>query len=103
MIVTDTLAPKPIGTGIRCKTCGVETEERFGCAVCPTCEQRVDPTATVDELPIVTCPRCGDEQADHDGFGFVSCAACGFCVHLSRTGGTCDICGDVESTQGDTA
>lgn len=50
---------------------------------CPVC---------AEAEPIVTCPRCGAEQADLDGFGVIHCESCGFCCHPSITGGTCDLC-----------
>jgi len=48
-----------------------------------------------DDLPSVTCPRCGAEGEDLDGFGFVHCPACDYCTHPSRTGGVCEVCGEV--------
>ena len=47
--------------------------------------------------PIVTCPKCGNEQEDLDGFGVVFCERCRFCTHPSRDGGLCGICGDMET------
>lgn len=45
----------------------------------------------------MTCPQCGAEQEDCDGFGFLACVpGCGLCSHPERDGGVCSICGDVE-------
>ena len=47
------------------------------------------------EYPIVYCPRCGAEQVDMDGFGFLACIpGCGWCTHPSGTNGQCDLCGE---------
>ena len=48
--------------------------------------------------PIVRCPKCGDEQIDYDGFGFIACLpdGCGYCTHPTRSGAVCEICGDSE-------
>lgn len=53
------------------------------------------------EQPTMTCPRCGAEYEDFDGFGVVFCERCRFCRHLSRDGDgkggmVCSYCGDVE-------
>lgn len=48
-----------------------------------------------DEAIMIACPQCGAEQQDFDGFGVVHCDACGYCAHLSATGGVCDICGNL--------
>ena len=58
-------------------------------------------SAETYEQPTMTCPRCGAEYEDFDGFGVVYCEACGFCRHVSRSGAgpgrwVCDCCGDVE-------
>ena len=45
------------------------------------------------DMPTMTCPGCGKEEPDYDGFGVVFCAACGFCRHLSLDDGTCNYCG----------
>lgn len=61
-----------------------------------------------DDLPTMSCPRCGAEHPDHDGFGFVAhrapayVDACGWCSHPSRDrdakgSWVCGICGDVRS------
>lgn len=34
---------------------------------------------------LVRCPKCGDEQPDMDGFGFLICDACGYCTHPSAS------------------
>lgn len=60
-----------------------------------------------DQQPTMTCPRCGAEEPDHDGFGMVAHTkpaypnGCGYCSHPSRDGDgqggwRCGICGDVE-------
>jgi DNA-directed RNA polymerase subunit M/transcription elongation factor TFIIS len=48
-----------------------------------------------------TCPRCGHEKEDFDGFGFLACESCGFCTHPSEDGDgegnwICGICGRKE-------
>lgn len=42
-----------------------------------------------------TCPRCGDEVEDLDGFGVVAHERCGYCSHASIDGDTCNLCGCV--------
>lgn len=47
----------------------------------------------------VRCPKCGDEQPDLDGFGFLICDACGYCTHPSSSAPIgeqlrCDHCGE---------
>lgn len=60
---------------------------------------------TTDDMPEMTCPRCGAEHPDFDGFGFVAHTkpaypdGCGWCSHPSRDGRpdgsmVCGICGD---------
>ena len=57
-------------------------------------------------MPTTTCPRCGAEHPDCDGFGFIAHTklaypdGCGWCSHPSRDGDghgnmVCGICGDV--------
>ena len=51
------------------------------------------------EQPTMTCPRCGKELDDFDGFGVLAHIApmpdpCGFCSHPNRTDGVCGICGE---------
>jgi hypothetical protein len=60
---------------------------------CPNCFWTPD-EAAVEEMValIMKCPNCGAPQEDHDGFGVLSCAVCGYCTHPSLTGGVCDIC-----------
>ena len=44
------------------------------------------------------CPSCGAIAPDADGVGIVKCH-CGWCSHISATGGTCDLCGkDMEKS-----
>lgn len=40
----------------------------------------------------MTCPKCGDEQEDLDGFGFLYCEKCGHCTHASVDGDICGLC-----------
>lgn len=47
-----------------------------------------------EDYPEITCPRCGHTEEDMDGFGFVCCHRCGYCVHPSITDGVCGVCGD---------
>lgn len=55
-----------------------------------------------DEQLTMTCPQCGAELEDYDGFGVVAhtrpayADGCGYCTHPSRDDGVCGICGDVE-------
>jgi hypothetical protein len=44
----------------------------------------IDPLGDDATPIIVACPSCGAEQEDHDGFGVLYCAACGFCEHASQ-------------------
>jgi ribosomal protein L37AE/L43A len=43
------------------------------------------------------CPNCRTEQDDFDGFGFIFCPKCGYCIHPSSTlvngKWICGICG----------
>jgi hypothetical protein len=48
------------------------------------------------ETPETQCPRCGEWIVDHDGFGVLRHEACNYCSHISRTGGVCELCGDVQ-------
>jgi len=54
----------------------------------------------MEEYPIITCPQCGDETEDLDGFGFLYCDKCKFCTHPSwsehRDVMRCDMCGTEE-------
>jgi hypothetical protein len=37
----------------------------------------------MDDYPTTECPKCGKEQTDMDGFGFIACIpGCGHCLHL---------------------
>ena len=49
--------------------------------------------------PTIACPKCGDETGDMDGFGFIACTECGACIHPSRDGTVCGICGHDEAAQ----
>ena len=54
-------------------------------------------TAPDDDYPVVKCPKCGKEQVDMDGFGFLACIpGCGYCKHPSASGNppVCGICGE---------
>lgn len=59
----------------------------------------------MDEQPMMTCPQCGAELEDFDGFGVLAHTqpayddGCGYCTHPSRDGGVCGICGDVEDDE----
>lgn len=33
------------------------------------------------DVPTVACPKCGIEREDHDWFGVLYCASCGYCQH----------------------
>lgn len=35
---------------------------------------------------VVSCPRCGFEMIDLDGFGFTYCEHCYHCAHVSLDG-----------------
>ena len=63
-----------------------------------------DEVDEVDELPTMTCPQCGAEVPDHDGFGMLAHTrpaypdGCGYCSHPSRDATPdgsmrCGICG----------
>lgn len=54
------------------------------------------PEDTDAQLILVRCPRCGTEQVDLDGFGFINCERCHYCTHPSFTGERCDVCGTEE-------
>jgi DNA-directed RNA polymerase subunit M/transcription elongation factor TFIIS len=48
--------------------------------------------------PTTLCPKCGHEEEDFDGFGFVGqCSSCGYCNHPNSTlengKWICGICG----------
>ena len=59
-------------------------------------------TPVLDDVPTATCPRCGAEVPDHDGFGVLAHLApyhadgCGYCGHPSRDDGVCGLCGHDE-------
>lgn len=46
----------------------------------------------MQDIPVIFCPECDEPQEDYDGFGFCFCEACGYCIHASVTGDTCDYC-----------
>ena len=48
------------------------------------------------DYPIMTCPVCGHEETDYDGFGCLACEKCGWCSHPAYNGGVCGICGKEE-------
>jgi hypothetical protein len=61
-----------------------------------------------DDYPMAKCPKCGDEQLDFDGFGFIACIpGCGHCTHPSADGVDgrfyCGICGDDVTKESDLA
>jgi len=78
-----------------CKVCG-EHDLLDQCSNCGAvmCEHCMNGHGCL----MVECPRCHAAAPDHDGFGFVSCSACGYCTHPSRSDGVCGICGNVETT-----
>jgi Zn finger protein HypA/HybF involved in hydrogenase expression len=43
--------------------------------------------------PTMTCPKCGKESEDLDGFGVLHCEACGYCTHDAIDGDRCSLCG----------
>lgn len=47
-----------------------------------------------------SCPHCGKEWPDYDGFGVMYCdpkdGGCGYCQHPAYTNGKCDLCGKAE-------
>ena len=45
------------------------------------------------EYPQATCPKCGHEFDDMDGFGFIYCEKCKHCTHPNSMDGVCGICG----------
>lgn len=49
-------------------------------------------TASPLEDRMTTCPKCGAEEEDFDGFGFLYCEACGYCTHASIDGDVCGLC-----------
>ena len=63
-------------------------------------ETPADPFAEPAQ-PTMNCPRCKKEYEDFDGVGVVFCdpktGGCGFCRHVARSGGVCEMCRDKES------
>lgn len=51
----------------------------------------------IDDFDKVTCPVCGAEQVDMDGFGFLDCPHCLYCTHASISNDVCDGCGRNEA------
>lgn len=51
-----------------------------------------EPIENPDDMPVVECPKCGQQQVDYDGFGVIYCQSCGHCVHPSAHDGICDVC-----------
>lgn len=49
-----------------------------------------------DDYPEMTCPKCGRESPDMDGFGLMFCVGCGYCTHASITDDVCNFCGSVQ-------
>lgn len=48
--------------------------------------------------PTTSCPKCGHEEEDMDGFGFLGpCPSCGYCTHPNSTmegdKWICGVCG----------
>jgi len=52
-----------------------------------------------DGMPIMTCPQCGAEYEDFDGFGVLYCEKCGYCKHAGVTDGVCDYCGKEKTNE----
>jgi hypothetical protein len=55
-----------------------------------------------DEQEYISCPACGREELDFDGFILAHTKpayenGCGWCSHPSRDDGVCGICGDIDS------
>ena len=55
----------------------------------------------IQEDETISCPKCGDAQPDHDGFGFFFCDKCKHCTHDSfsvneNSQSCCDFCGMIE-------
>ena len=53
-----------------------------------------------DEALMMSCPKCGAEQEDCDGFGVLYCQNCKYCTHSSQDGDgkgnwECGLCGRV--------
>lgn len=49
-------------------------------------------------VPYCACPKCKKLIPDYDGFGVLAHRECGYCTHACRTGGVCEVCGDVKPT-----
>ena len=52
----------------------------------------------MSDYPTMQCPKCGYEEEDFDGFGFIGqCSICGYCNHpnsmLENGKWICGICG----------
>jgi len=47
----------------------------------------------MNDMPTITCPKCGYEFEDFDGFGFIYCDKCQHCTHPNSMDGVCGICG----------
>jgi hypothetical protein len=67
---------------------------------CRGCEGEAVTAGETDD-PTMTCPQCGAEMPDPDGFGVLAHIkpaypdGCGYCSHPSRDDGVCGLCGDV--------
>jgi len=63
--------------------------------VCIKCGSKLWYNASSETLtmPIITCPKCGYEFEDFDGFGFIYCEKCHHCTHPNSMDGICGICG----------
>lgn len=46
-------------------------------------------------LPVMTCPQCGVDMLDFDGFGCLIHDECGYCSHPDVYGDECRACGEV--------
>jgi hypothetical protein len=81
------------------------TYDHWKTAPPPTEEDLAQPD---DDLPTMTCPKCGAEEPDFDGFGMLSHTkpaypnGCGYCTCPSRDGDgkgnwVCGSCGATEA------
>lgn len=67
--------------------------ERGYCEQCMLGREHAADRPTYRGVPQATCPKCGAERDDFDGFGVLCCSTCGYCKHPSITDGICGLCG----------
>jgi DNA-directed RNA polymerase subunit M/transcription elongation factor TFIIS len=58
------------------------------------------PDSSDDDLSWIVCPKCGNKEQDFDGFGFLYCEKCGYCLHPNSTkqengDWVCGVCGKI--------